>query len=307
MWKRPTVHEASHNETEQPILIEERSHEFTYEEAAAEAPIHNFEPEAHEQPTAPEMHELTSVNDTGNMHSEPAPTSEHDLPANHFDAPSSPIIHETAVVDAAEPSHSSRPEPYFEPGSGFLEEEMLDDDDETVVPAIHAHTAADFDQQEHESLEHAADLGIMIREMSIDQITRSTPSDDAENLTTTSKKTSSKKTRTSTLKKPSTSTTTKKNPTLKNHIPTPPKGSSSPRPNTRPAPPPRQTLPVSPVAIVAETIVAAAMAETAATAAADQAPTAAQAPPAEAKAAAKASAAAASRCNRPTSRLSPTF
>ena len=56
----------------------------------------------------------------------------------------------------------------FAPGDGQLEEELIDDE-EIDLPAIHAGAIDDY---EEETLENAADLGTMIREMSIDQITR---------------------------------------------------------------------------------------------------------------------------------------
>ncbi len=130
--------------------------------------------------TPVEMHELTSLSDTGNMHSDPAPASEHQLPSYDEAGPASPIAHEGAVVEAGAPHLPVQP--YFEPGTGHLEEEMLDDDEDSdgPLPTLHAHTAADFNQQEHESLENAADLGVMIRELSIDQITRTEPALDED-------------------------------------------------------------------------------------------------------------------------------
>jgi ribonuclease G len=63
---------------------------------------------------------------------------------------------------------------YFEPGTGLLEEEMLDDDDEpSILPALHARYDNGSESNEQEALDHAADLGTMLREMSIDQLTRS--------------------------------------------------------------------------------------------------------------------------------------
>ena len=65
-----------------------------------------------------------------------------------------------------------RPQPAdprnFEPGHGQLEEELIDDE-ETDLPVIQADASDDY---EEETLENAADLGTMLREMSIDQITR---------------------------------------------------------------------------------------------------------------------------------------
>jgi ribonuclease G len=132
---------------------------------------------------APETHELTSISDTGDMHSEPEAYSHHELPAQEEAEPSSPIAHETAVVDSfatlPTPAQQIPSLPYFEPGSGLLEEEMLDDD-EDILPSLHAQSNGHFDQLDQETLENAADLGTMIREMSIDQITRVEPALDED-------------------------------------------------------------------------------------------------------------------------------
>ena len=63
----------------------------------------------------------------------------------------------------------------FAPGHGLLAEEVLDADD-APVPSIHASSIEEIeDLDEEETVEGAADLGTMLREMSIDQITRATP------------------------------------------------------------------------------------------------------------------------------------
>jgi ribonuclease E len=144
--------------------------------------VHELQHEAHGEPAA-EMHELTSISDTGNMHSEPAAVSERELPAQDEAEPTSPIAHEGAVVDGIVPAAvpAAPVAAYFEPGSGLLEEEMLEDDDDAgVIHAVDAHSAAEFEQQEQETLENAADLGTMLREMSIDQLTRTQPVLDEE-------------------------------------------------------------------------------------------------------------------------------
>jgi ribonuclease E len=75
---------------------------------------------------------------------------------------------ESAVVTEQEPAL------HFAPGEGVLEEEILDDD-EFGGGAFHA--SALSDDMEEETLEHAADLGSMIRDMSIDEITSSQPAE----------------------------------------------------------------------------------------------------------------------------------
>jgi ribonuclease G len=169
---------------EEPVAIEAEAPEAELVHAV-EVPVELVEQQfqAHEE-TALETHELTSIFDTGNMHSEPAAYSQHELPEIEQAEPTSPISHEGAVVEdvpVEQVSVGPAPvQPYFEPGSGVLEEEVLEDDEETFLPTLHAHTAADFEQQEQETLEGAADLGTMIREMSIDQITRTEPLEDED-------------------------------------------------------------------------------------------------------------------------------
>ena len=113
-------------------------------------------------------HEFTNVQPTGEMISEWPLTPENSTAVDS--QPSAPIEHEAAVqsVDLAhaEPPPSSPQS--FAPGDGQLEEELIDDE-EIDLPAIHAGATEDY---EEETLENAADLGTMIREMSIDHITR---------------------------------------------------------------------------------------------------------------------------------------
>jgi ribonuclease G len=121
-------------------------------------------------------HEFTSVQSTGEMISEWLLTAENS--ATVESQPSAPIEHESAVqsVDLAHAEPSPADPRSFEPGSpqnfapgeGQLEEELIDEE-ELDLPAIHAGASEDY---EEETLENAADLGTMIREMSIDQITR---------------------------------------------------------------------------------------------------------------------------------------
>jgi ribonuclease E len=124
-----------------------------------------------DEPTQPE-HEFTAVQPTGEMISEQVPALEN---------PASPIQHQAAVQSVtlaeaaveAEPADSS----LFAPGVGELEEELLDDE-ESELPRVHAvHTQEDT---EEETLENAADLGSMLRDMSIDDIVRPEPAEGDE-------------------------------------------------------------------------------------------------------------------------------
>jgi ribonuclease G len=77
-------------------------------------------------------------------------------------------IEEDGPVEPAHPLH-------FEPGQGHLEEEVIDEDEDGGE--LLAVRASAYDGDEQETLEHAADLGTMLREMSIDEITRVEPDD----------------------------------------------------------------------------------------------------------------------------------
>jgi ribonuclease G len=119
------------------------------------------------KPEAASAHsDITSLSPTGEMHSEAAA-----LPAveTAYD-PTSPILHESSIHEAGPVT--------FSPGTGQLEEELIDDEEHEPT-TLHAFHEEEFDDLEEETLEGAADLGTMIREMSIDQITR-TGDGDAE-------------------------------------------------------------------------------------------------------------------------------
>ena len=120
--------------------------------------------------TAPAPHELTTLHATGEMHSE-APVAI--FTPEHATETVSPIEHETAVANPADNVVADQASPrHFAPGIGSLEEETLDDEDFNTT--LHASSIEEMDDfEEEETLEGAADLGTMIREMSIDQITRS--------------------------------------------------------------------------------------------------------------------------------------
>ena len=108
-------------------------------------------------------HELTSLSDSGNLHSEVA-TSE--VPS-HESSAAEPMLHQSAVVDPAPVE--------FAPGDGTLEEELFEEEDENPAPvSLHAHSVEDFEQ---ETLEGAPDLGTMLEDISIDHITRTEPAE----------------------------------------------------------------------------------------------------------------------------------
>jgi ribonuclease G len=128
--------------------------------------------------SAPEPHDITSISAAGDMHSE-APA----LTTQELTAPSEAAAELSAEIAAAEPEFEHTPASEsgaFAPGAGILEEEELFDEDEEL--SLHAHSHEDVLEQHHEqeTLENAADLGSMIREMSIDQITRAEAGPDED-------------------------------------------------------------------------------------------------------------------------------
>jgi len=133
------------------------------EEPVVEA-AHEHIAEAQHEP------EFTSLQPTGELISELAHAE-----IVHAD-PTAPIEHE-AVVQSVHAAEAETPVSIegerahaagFAPGDGQLEEELLDEED-AEIGSLHA--GAFDDDVEEETLEGAADLGSMIRDMTIDDIT----------------------------------------------------------------------------------------------------------------------------------------
>ncbi len=118
--------------------------------------------------SAAEGPQMTSLTPSGEMLSEPVVVAPIELPKEAAADPASPLHHESALIDA--PEHTPMPQS-FAPGLGQLEEEMMDEEEHEPT-SIHASYEEEFDDLEEETLEGTADLGTMIREMSIDEITR---------------------------------------------------------------------------------------------------------------------------------------
>ncbi len=115
---------------------------------------------AADQSSPAESHDFTSISATGNMHSH---TETADAPR---------------TLEVAEPADPASPLPTHSAG---VDEELLEDDDEEPAgPTLHASSFEELDDSEEESLEGSADLGTMLREMSIDSITRVSPDVDGE-------------------------------------------------------------------------------------------------------------------------------
>ncbi len=136
-----------------------------------------------EEPVVEAAHEpeFTSLQPTGELISEVAHAE-----IVHAD-PTAPIEHEAVVqsVHAAEAEtpvsiegerahHAQELAQGFAPGDGQLEEELLDEED-AEIGSLHA--GAFDDDVEEETLEGAADLGSMIRDMTIDEITGLEPAE----------------------------------------------------------------------------------------------------------------------------------
>jgi ribonuclease E len=124
--------------------------------------------------------EFTSLQPTGELISEvahaeivhPDPTApiEHEAVVQSVHAAAA----ETPVAIEGERVHAQESAGGFAPGDGQLEEELLDEED-AEIGSLHA--GAFDDDVEEETLEGAADLGSMIRDMTIDDITGLEPAE----------------------------------------------------------------------------------------------------------------------------------
>lgn len=102
-----------------------------------------------------EAHDITSITPAGEMISEPP--------------------QEVLPVEAQAAAESlTQPATGFAPGHGVLAEETFEEED-SEPRGIHASSIEEIDDLDEETVEGATDLGTMLREMSIDQITRAVP------------------------------------------------------------------------------------------------------------------------------------
>ena len=133
-------------------------------------------------------HDITAINATGEMLSEPVEVIP-DVPSHptpmEVPEPASPIRHEGAVVSPDASTEFAAPAGTgiggFAPGSGQLAEEVLEEED-AYGATLHASSIEEMEDLEEETLEGAADLGTMLREMSIDHITRTSPEAEEEDF-----------------------------------------------------------------------------------------------------------------------------
>ncbi len=180
---------------DEPVLVEEET-EYEPVEASASFRVDPVTPVEFRQAAAvedepagefveetagqDETTDVTTISETGDMHSE-APM-EADVAA-----PSGAEAEPSGIF--ADGEHSEREEQYagFSPGDGLLEEEEMVEEDGEVLPSVQAarYEEREADGYEQEALEVAADLGAMMRELSIDEITHTEPAqtedeDDSE-------------------------------------------------------------------------------------------------------------------------------
>lgn len=113
-------------------------------------------------------HEVTEIAATGDMLSEPPVFHAALGEAEVAPVPSVGVGETELQQEEQEFEEASQG---FAPGAGDLEEDFIEEDDLEPI-SLHAHGEDDFDDLEEEQLEGSADLGMMIREMSIDHITR---------------------------------------------------------------------------------------------------------------------------------------
>ena len=161
-----TFHEVVHPEE----VLEE--HDVTMIESTGEM-ISEIPSTFHAAPVE-DVEEVVDVVETYEA-GEASSTGVHLLP--HGLATTETVYGDDEPVEQAR-AFETQPAPYqpslqhFEPGTGDLEEDFIEDEDEFDTHSIQARAEEFAEADEQMPLEGAADLGTMIREMSIDHITR---------------------------------------------------------------------------------------------------------------------------------------
>ncbi|SFS08579.1 ribonuclease G [Granulicella pectinivorans] len=166
---------------------------------AAPEPVQHLEVAPSGEVFVPEpVHEATPEH-LESLYASEAPATEEAIPADQADEDTIPeplhpegtgnyradsevepnvtTIEPSGDMLSAAPVAEAAPEPqHFAPGQGVLEEDFLEEEELDTAHTLHAHAYEDLeDDAEQEPLDNAADLGTMIREMSIDHITRTEP------------------------------------------------------------------------------------------------------------------------------------
>ena len=164
-----------HDTPEEPKLSRASiAHTITPAPAQPVAELHasDIEPHAVEQST-PEVpvHDVTLITTEGEMHST-APAPE----------PSAVIANKTSIV-AYEIPETPSPQQFTPSADSVQHEEQAAIEEEEYSATLHASSIEEMDDfDEEETLEGAADLGTMLREMSIDQITRPNGAQERDDL-----------------------------------------------------------------------------------------------------------------------------
>jgi ribonuclease E len=141
-------------------------------EAAEVAETHAIETSsAHRVTPSPERHEAPIVSEFEKF--------DWQTPSAQVHTEAVEPAHDITTLHATGDLTSEAPASTFIPSAGALVEETLDEEDyNTTLHASAIEEMDDFDEEE--TLEGAADLGTMLREMSIDQITRSGVEEEVE-------------------------------------------------------------------------------------------------------------------------------
>jgi ribonuclease G len=160
------------SEFRQSAPFEEEEQDSPVEEvAAAHSELPHAEIEQVEMTVEPVLAEISN-------YSEPEESAAfHDVTSIHAtgEMVSADPVSDPVEVEAA---HQA-----FEPGADVVEVEETIDDQDYDTTMLHASSIEELDDlDEEETLEGAADLGTMIREMSIDQITSSNLEDEEDDL-----------------------------------------------------------------------------------------------------------------------------
>jgi ribonuclease G len=146
--------------------VEELEAEHKAESGAVREAGHVAEPEFTSLQATGEM--ISEVAHAEIVHADPTAPIEHEAVVQSVHAAEA----ETPVSIEGEKAHALESAGGFAPGVGQLEEELLDEED-AEIGGLQA--GAFDDDIEEETLEGAADLGSMIRDMTIDDITRPEP------------------------------------------------------------------------------------------------------------------------------------
>jgi len=160
------------SEFRQSAPIEEEEQDSPVEEvAAAHSELPHAEIEQVEMTVEPVLAEISN-------HTEPEESAAfHDVTSIHA---TGEMVSAAPVSDPVEVEASQQA---FEPGADVVEVEEAIDDQDYDSTMLHASSIEELDDlDEEETLEGAADLGTMIREMSIDQITSSNLEDEEDDL-----------------------------------------------------------------------------------------------------------------------------